>query len=67
MARLAARVTPAQRGKDAEVIEQILTHLGSKATAPPKLDGGRHAVRRRSAVCSIDRDEPTTTLRGCDV
>jgi hypothetical protein len=52
--------------EDAEVIEQILTHLESKA-ADSKPDGGRHTVRRPSADCSIDRHDPTTTLRGCGV
>ena len=52
--------------EDAEAIEQLLTHLDKKA-ADPQARWRPPCERHPSAVCSIDRDDPTTTLRGCDV
>jgi 23S rRNA U2552 (ribose-2'-O)-methylase RlmE/FtsJ len=50
--------------EDPDVIEKILTQL-DKNTTEPKGPWRSPAGLRRSAVCSIDRDDPATTLRGC--
>lgn len=53
-------------GQACQALENILTHLDATA-AEPQPHGGRHAVRCPSEACSIDREYPTTTTRGCDV